>query len=655
MGLDETSFNNGGGAGNETSHGGLRTKLNESTATTTLITVPEIQNIDDYSWSDDSGSLCSPVYDTAPSFIPELAIAQQLENGGGHQLTQYQSGSLVSMMGCGPALPNEDENPAVETTSTDGVYSSKPSTPDEMTNTVPAEISEARKNLDDIPNNLLIQHFQGQDHDQQDQDCAKKDYQIWYEERTKQIRLYSNTELHCLVLNILLSLLVHSDGCRLDPFYTEWIPLTNSSSTTLRENSGSRINVIFYLYNHLSHADNCSEEMLTQLRHNFDLFQDVQEKAYGKTVARADERLFTLLCPDESVNEQKKYQRRIIANGAFGTVYELSMEGQASIASKVMDVPRHIHERCVLYTLFSEVSALELLQECNSSAGTIMHSYGVSKNLFNVDSTTKGFSYWIHMEKCVTSLRHWRQIIAELATASLKESVAVRLQEGKGDEDNEIVMDSLIPVLLDIYLLVLDAVRAIHSCGITHYDIKCDNIFFRKLPREGVQCEICLGDFGESRSTKGAYAGDVIDDIRDRGTECIKSPEMLLLYKSKTEKNINVLKKKKKNNTIGTSIESDIWSLGCLLYEILTGCYLFADEEWIQFFMRVTHTSISNGEKLNIFSKKSSQKIEEMTLSQSVAEVLKRDLDAFLQQVLVREKADRLSIAQMRVLTIKRI
>ena len=31
-----------------------------------------------------------------------------------------------------------------------------------------------------------------------------------------------------------------------------------------------------------------------------------------------------------------------------------------------------------------------------------------------------------------------------------------------------------------------------------------------------------------------------------------------------------------------------MWSLGCLLYELVTGRYLFADDDWIRMFVRVT-------------------------------------------------------------------
>mmetsp|Transcript_41125 Transcript_41125/g.30243 ORF Transcript_41125/g.30243 Transcript_41125/m.30243 type:complete len:115 (+) Transcript_41125:92-436(+) len=71
---------------------------------------------------------------------------------------------------------------------------------------------------------------------------------------------------------------------------------------------------------------------------------------------------------------------------------------------------------------------------------------------------------------------------------------------------------------------------------------------------------------------------------RNRGTDYIKSPEMLQLAMN-TRKDTDKYDRRKQ---VGTNRLSDIWSLGCLFYELLTGEYLFQEEDILQSYLRIT-------------------------------------------------------------------
>ena len=81
-----------------------------------------------------------------------------------------------------------------------------------------------------------------------------------------------------------------------------------------------------------------------------------------------------------------------------------------------------------------------------------------------------------------------------------------------------------------------------------------------------------LADFGVLR-TPGYHADST--RLNDRGTECIKSPEMFTISVITDADHPNHDRCK----NAGTSSASDIWSLGCFLHELIVGEYLFQGED----------------------------------------------------------------------------
>ena len=106
-----------------------------------------------------------------------------------------------------------------------------------------------------------------------------------------------------------------------------------------------------------------------------------------------------------------------------------------------------------------------------------------------------------------------------------------------------------INIIYDIILNICLGIREIHQKDIIHRDLKPENIFITK------EKKIKIGDFGVSKqlSTNNQYASTGI------GTLIYMAPELL--------------SNKKHNNKV------DIWSLGCIIYELLTLKKCFDSED----------------------------------------------------------------------------
>lgn len=213
------------------------------------------------------------------------------------------------------------------------------------------------------------------------------------------------------------------------------------------------------------------------------------------------------------------------------------------VAVKQIPKQTNIQDRCVLTDVFSEIACMDMLRfEAHICQ---IYDYGVDQN-----------GYWMVLKYYDTTLKKWR--------LKLRGSIQENL-----------------PLLLGVYKQVLKAVACLHGHGIVHYDIKLDNVLVNLKSRR--KLDVSLADFGESSILQGP---DVLE-CKNRGTEILKPPEMLLLEKAA---NRNLVSHDRRRR-IGTSEAADIWALGLLVWELLSGDYLFEGLDFSTFWARVTGVS----------------------------------------------------------------
>jgi serine/threonine protein kinase len=130
--------------------------------------------------------------------------------------------------------------------------------------------------------------------------------------------------------------------------------------------------------------------------------------------------------------------------------------------------------------------------------------------------------------------------------------------------------------MLRLYMEILRCATVLVERKINHFDIKCDNVMI------DMNGQPALADFGEAMS----YTSEKnCVTLLNRGTEWIKSPEMLSIALDSAA-NPNYDRRKQ----AGAGPPSDVWSIGCLFYELLTGEFLFVDQDWSRFFLRITNS-----------------------------------------------------------------
>jgi serine/threonine protein kinase len=281
-------------------------------------------------------------------------------------------------------------------------------------------------------------------------------------------------------------------------------------------------NVLFTLMKHLdtNHNDSVVMELDRLLRDR----PTPWEKDYH--------RLLRLLVP--TLFSQEKYTGgQHVASGAFGAVLAVPA-GDEIVAVKTLEKSRFASDNPHLVSVYTEVSILE--QCVGDRRVTQLLDYGCTAD-----------SYYIVMEFYSATLKSWRRKVT---------SVEPR-------------------IFLRLYREFLQCCTVLTEKKVNHFDIKCDNVM---LDMDGYPA---LADFGESISYDDEYN---CYTRLNKGTEWIKSPEMLSIALNSATTNANYDRRQR----VGAGPESDVWSIGCLFFELLTGSFLFVDPDWSRFFLRIT-------------------------------------------------------------------
>jgi serine/threonine protein kinase len=112
----------------------------------------------------------------------------------------------------------------------------------------------------------------------------------------------------------------------------------------------------------------------------------------------------------------------------------------------------------------------------------------------------------------------------------------------------------------EIFFEICMAVAELHALGITHRDIKMENVLIDEIGRYK------LADFGSSTTTKsftpktGKESSNAEDDIAKHTTLMYRAPEQIELF-----------------SKLPLGPKVDVWALGCLFYFMLCDQHAFGD------------------------------------------------------------------------------
>lgn len=222
--------------------------------------------------------------------------------------------------------------------------------------------------------------------------------------------------------------------------------------------------------------------------------------------------LLRLLCPSLFHIEPFTNKNKV-AEGRYGCVftYDLVISSDYGIINPVI----------VKILSSRSVNSRNALYTIYSEVAVLNYLKGNHEVTQILDYGVNNNNYWIVTENCLCSLKD--------------------ILDNKGDTLGN-------NLRLQIFYRILYCIKFLHSKKIIHGDLKLSNIFARNYHFNETS-SICLGDFGSCMHFD--------TEKQCVGTECIRSPEMF----------------KEKLDIISET--TDIWSLGCLFYELMTNDFLF--------------------------------------------------------------------------------
>lgn len=476
----------------------------------------------------------------------------------------------------------------------------------------------------------------------------QKDEKQYYKKERSNRLVYSDKELHSLILTLIITLILDNERGILEDDYCSSHPYIYNKT-----------NILYILSEHLNHTDN--KYVVPSIASK--LINNIKPKG-------CSQRLLKLLVRDffDSLHYNNwKY----LSKGAYGSVYTVSnpLDDNKRLAIKKISLPQNILDNCPLYNIFSEISALEVLRMNNCVSK--LYDYGMDKN-----------HYYIVMKNYKCSIKQWRENINKCIDNVVKNYIELYNNSIKRVKDlnyiiHEIIFYFMLPIYMEIFKNIIESLDIIHGKNITHYDLKCDNVLIEKIlnpflcildyksVNDLIKIKIC--DFGEC----WIFSDELNEyNLFPKGTDVCKSPEMLQNYSDEKHlikylKNIydcnigysssNISNNIDNSNSIelsteiinnncynnnlkvngsfdnqvnnnlkiannktdllkklykhGTSRSSDIWSLGCMFYELLVGEFLFETEicnNKIEFFYNISNLSteelINENKKNNLYN-----------------------------------------------------